>query len=143
MGLASYSTLQRTKEIGVRKVIGASTGGIVLLLSKDFLKLVGWAFLIAAPLSWFFIHGWLQGFAYRIPVYWRTFAVAGLMAFLIASLTISFQAIRAAMANPVKSILKFHSFDPGSIDQENFRVHGLFLYIHCLIDRSGQFILAV
>lgn len=65
MGLASYSTLQRTKEIGVRKVIGASTGGIVLLLSKDFLKLVGWAFLIAAPLSWFFINGWLRGFAYR------------------------------------------------------------------------------
>src|SRR6202043_3897328 len=77
MGLASYSTLQRTKEIGVRKVIGASAGGIVLLLSKDFLKLVGWAFLIAAPLSWFFINGWLRGFAYRVPVYWWIFAVAG------------------------------------------------------------------
>ncbi|HWK07919.1 MAG TPA: ABC transporter permease [Puia sp.] len=104
MGLASYSTLQRTKEIGVRKVIGASAGGIVLLLSKDFLKLVGWAFLIAAPLSWFFINGWLRGFAYRIPVYWWIFAVAGLTAFLIALLTVSFQAIRAALANPIKSL---------------------------------------
>lgn len=104
MGLASYSTLQRTKEIGVRKVVGASTGSIVLLLSRDFLQLVGWAFLIAAPLSWFFINGWLREFAYRIPVYWWIFAVAGLTAFLIAWLTVSFQAIRAAGANPVKSL---------------------------------------
>jgi putative ABC transport system permease protein len=104
MGLASYSTLQRTKEIGVRKVIGASASGIVLLLSKDFLQLVGWAFLIAAPLSWFFINGWLQGFAYRIHAYWWIFAVAGLTAFLIALLTVSFQAIRAALANPIKSL---------------------------------------
>jgi len=104
MGLASYSTLQRTKEIGVRKVIGASAGGIVLLLSKDFLQLVGWAFLIAAPLSWFFIDGWLQGFAYRIHFYWWIFAVAGLTAFLIAFATVSFQAIRAALANPIKSL---------------------------------------
>jgi putative ABC transport system permease protein len=104
MGLASYSTMQRTKEIGVRKVIGASVGGIVLLLSKDFLKLVGWAFLIAAPISWFFINAWLQGFAYRVPVYWWIFLAAGLMSFLIALLTVSFQAIRAALANPVKSL---------------------------------------
>ncbi len=103
-GLASYSTLQRTKEIGIRKVVGASAGGITLLLSRDFLKLVGWAFLVAAPLSWFFINSWLQGFAYRIPVYWWIFALAGLTAFLVALLTVSFHAIRAAMANPVKSL---------------------------------------
>jgi putative ABC transport system permease protein len=104
MGLASYSTLQRTKEIGVRKIVGASVGSIVFLLSKDFLKLVGWSFLIAAPLSWYFIDGWLQGFAYRIPVYWWIFAMAGLMALLIALLTVSFQAIKAAVANPIESL---------------------------------------
>jgi putative ABC transport system permease protein len=104
MGLASYSTLQRTKEIGVRKVVGASVGNIVFLLSKDFLKLVVWAFLVAAPVSWFFVHGWLQGFAYRISAYWWIYAVAGLGAVLVALLTISFQSIRAALANPVKSL---------------------------------------
>lgn len=104
MGLASYSTLQRTKEIGVRKIVGASVGGIVFLLSKDFLKLVGWSFLIAAPLSWYFIDGWLRGFAYRIPVYWWIFAIAGLTALVIALFTVSFQAIKAAVANPIISL---------------------------------------
>jgi len=104
MGLAAYSTMQRTKEIGVRKIVGASTGSIVFLLSKDFLKLVGWAFLIAAPLAWFFCHGWLQGFAYRIDIYWWIFITAGLMASLIALITISFQAIKAAMTNPIVSL---------------------------------------
>jgi putative ABC transport system permease protein len=104
MGLASYSTLQRTKEIGVRKVVGASVGNIVFLLSKDFLKLVCWAFLVAAPVSWFFVHGWLQGFAYRITAYWWIYAVAGLGAIFVALLTISFQSVRAALANPVKSL---------------------------------------
>ena len=104
MGLASYSTLQRTKEIGVRKVVGASVSNIVFLLSKDFLKLVVWAFLVAAPVSWFFVHGWLQGFAYRISAYWWIYAVAGLGAIFVALLTISFQSIRSALANPVKSL---------------------------------------
>jgi putative ABC transport system permease protein len=104
MGLASYSTLQRTKEIGVRKVVGASVGNIVFLLSKDFLKLVVWAFLVAAPVSYFFVHGWLRGFAYRITAYWWIYVVAGLGAVLVALLTISFQSVRAALANPVKSL---------------------------------------
>ncbi len=103
MGLASYSTLQRTKEIGVRKIVGASVGSIVLLLSKDFLKLVGWAFLIAAPLAWFFCHGWLEGFAYRTGLSWWIFALAGLAALLIAVLTVSYQYVRAALMNPVVS----------------------------------------
>ncbi len=104
MGLASYSTLQRTKEIGVRKVVGASVGNIVFLLSKDFLKLVLWAFLVAAPLSWIFVHGWLEGFAYRITAYWWIYAIAGIGAVLVALLTISFQSVKAALANPVKSL---------------------------------------
>lgn len=104
MGLAAYSTLQRTKEIGVRKVVGASVGNIVFLLSKDFLKLVGWAFLIATPLTWLFVHAWLQGFAYRIGGYWWIFGLAGLTALGIALITVSFQAIRAALADPVKSL---------------------------------------
>jgi putative ABC transport system permease protein len=104
MGLASYSTVQRTKEIGVRKVIGASVGNIVFLLSKDFLVLVGWSFIVAAPLSYYFIHRWLEGFAYRIGIYWWIFAVAGLTAGLIALLTVSAQAIRAALINPVVSL---------------------------------------
>jgi putative ABC transport system permease protein len=104
MGLAAYSTLQRTKEIGVRKVVGASVGNIVYLLSKDFLQLVGWAFLVAAPLSWFFVNGWLRGFAYRIGSYWWIFFLAGFGALAIALLTVSFQAVKAALANPVNSL---------------------------------------
>ncbi|MDR3716656.1 MAG: ABC transporter permease [Puia sp.] len=104
MGLASYSTLQRTKEIGVRKVIGASVGGIVFLLSKDFLRLVIWAFLIAAPISWLFMHYWLQSFAYRIDIYWWIFVMAGLTALCIALFTVSFQAFKAARMSPVKSL---------------------------------------
>jgi putative ABC transport system permease protein len=104
MGLASYSTVQRTKEIGVRKVIGASVGSIVFLLSKDFLKLVILAFLLAAPLSWYFMHRWLQGFAYRINIYWWIFVAAGLTALFIALFTVSFQALKAARMSPVKSL---------------------------------------
>ena len=104
MGLAAYSTLQRTKEIGVRKVVGASVGNIVYLLSRDFLILVGWAFLVAAPLTWFFIRGWLNGFAYRITAYWWVFALAGLTALLIALAAVSYQAIKAALVNPVNSL---------------------------------------
>jgi putative ABC transport system permease protein len=103
-GLASYGTLQRTKEIGIRKVIGASAGSITMLLSRDFLTLVGWAFLVAAPLAWFFINKWLEGFAYRVGVQWWIFALAGFSAFFVALCTVCFHTIRAAMANPVKSL---------------------------------------
>jgi putative ABC transport system permease protein len=106
LGLASYSTAQRTKEIGVRKVLGASVSGIVRLLSKDFLVLVGVAFLVATPVSFFLMKSWLEGFAYRVNIYsaWWMFATGGLAAVAIAMLTISFQSIRAALSNPVKSL---------------------------------------
>jgi len=104
LGLASYSTMQRTKEIGIRKVMGASVSGIVNLLSKDFLVLVLISFVIAAPVAWYSMHTWLKDFAYRIDISWWVFALAALLAVFIALGTISFQAIRAAMANPVKSL---------------------------------------
>ncbi len=104
LGLASYSTIQRTKEIGVRKVLGASVSNIVNLLSVEFIKLVLIAFMVAAPLAWFGMHKWLEDFAYRANISWWIFAVAGLSAILIAFFTISFQAIKAAVANPVKSL---------------------------------------
>ena len=103
-GLATFSAEQRRKEIGIRKVLGASVPGIVQLLSKEFLKLVGIAILIATPVSWWAMHKWLQAFAYRIPLQWWMFALAGLAAVVIAMLTVSFQSIRAAVANPTKSI---------------------------------------
>jgi putative ABC transport system permease protein len=104
LGLASYSTMQRTKEIGVRKVLGASVANIVNLLSIDFLKLVIISFIIAAPLAWYFMYKWLQGFAYRIGIGWLVFVEAALTAIIIALITVSFQAIKAAVANPVKSL---------------------------------------
>ncbi|MFL5741291.1 MAG: ABC transporter permease [Flavisolibacter sp.] len=103
-GLATFIAEQRTKEIGIRKVLGASVRGIVQLLSKDFVRLVFIAFVLAAPLAWWFMNKWLQDFAYRITINWWIFLLAGLLAFLIAILTISFQAIRAAIANPVKNL---------------------------------------
>jgi len=104
LGLASYSTLQRTREIGIRKVLGATIPGIVNMLSQEFIKLVFIAALIAFPLAWYGMHNWLKDFAYRINISWWVFAVAALLAFFIALATISFQAIRAALANPVKSL---------------------------------------
>jgi putative ABC transport system permease protein len=104
LGLASYSTIQRTKEIGVRKVLGASVSGIVNLLSVEFVKLVLIAFVIAAPVAWFGMHKWLMDFAYRTNINWWVFVLAGIAATLIAFITISFQAIKAAVANPVKSL---------------------------------------
>ncbi len=104
LGLASYSTIQRTKEIGIRKVMGASINNIIGLLSKDFLLLILIAFFIAAPLAWYFMNQWLQDFAYRINIAWWVFVVAGLLALLTALITISFQAIKAALMNPVKSL---------------------------------------
>lgn len=103
-GLAAFIAEQRTKEIGIRKVLGASVAGIVQLFSREFLKLVLIAFVIAAPLSWYFMHHWLQDFAYRVDISWWIFLVAGASAFVIALLTVSFQAIKAAVANPVKSL---------------------------------------
>jgi putative ABC transport system permease protein len=104
LGLASYSTIQRTKEIGVRKVLGASVSSIVNLLSVDFIKLVLIAFVIAAPIGWFGMNIWLRDFAYRTTITWWVFVAAGTSAIMIAFLTISFQAIKAAIANPVKSL---------------------------------------
>jgi putative ABC transport system permease protein len=104
LGLASYSTIQRTKEIGVRKVLGASVSNIVSLLSKEFLKLVAISSLIALPIAWFTMHKWLQDFAYRSVISWWVFLLAATLATVIALVTISFQAIRAAVANPVKSL---------------------------------------
>ena len=94
----------RIKEIGVRKVLGASVGSIVSLLSKDFLKLILIAFIIASPIAWWAMNKWLSGFPYRTAIYWWVFAGAGLAAILIALLTVSFQAIKAAVAKPVKSL---------------------------------------
>ncbi len=103
-GLVTYAAEQRTKEIGVRKVLGASVGGIVAMLSKDFAKLVLIASVIAFPVAWWAMHKWLQSFAYRINISWWVFVIAGVAAILIALITVSFQAIKAAIANPVKSL---------------------------------------
>jgi len=103
-GLASFVAAQRIKEIGVRKVLGASVFNVWNLLSRDFVALVIISFFIAAPLAWYFMHKWLQDYSYRISIGWDVFVVAGLLAVLIALVTVSFQAIRAAIANPVKSL---------------------------------------
>lgn len=104
LGLAIFTAGQRTREIGVRKVLGANVPGIVALLSKDFLGLVLIAVVIASPLAWYIMHRWLQDFEYRTPISWWIFVVAGLSAVGIAFITVSFQAIRSARANPVKSL---------------------------------------
>ena len=103
-GLVTFTAEQKTKEIGIRKVLGASVSGIVGMLSKDFLKLVLIATVIAFPVAWWMMHKWLLDFEYRIDIGWWVFVVAGITALLIALLTISFQSIKAAIANPVKSL---------------------------------------
>jgi putative ABC transport system permease protein len=104
LGLATFTAEQRTREIGIRKVLGASVSGIVALLSRDFLKLVLLANLIAWPLAWWAVSRWLEGFSYRTPIGWWIFAISGVMALFIALMTVSFQAIKAAMLNPIKSL---------------------------------------
>jgi len=92
------------KEIGVRKVLGASVSGIVSLLSRDFLALVIVAFFIAAPVAWWAMHNWLQSYPYRVSIQWWVFALAGILSLGIALVTVSWQAIRAALANPARSL---------------------------------------
>ncbi|MGM0945256.1 MAG: ABC transporter permease [Bacteroidota bacterium] len=104
LGLVTFATEQRTREIGIRKVMGAETTNILILLGKDFLNLVAIGFLIAIPISWFGMNTWLEDFAYRIGIHWTVFLWAGLLAGLIAAVTVTTQTIRAAWANPVKSI---------------------------------------
>jgi putative ABC transport system permease protein len=104
LGLASYATIQRTKEIGIRKVLGAGVLRIVNLLSREFMLLVGIAFLIATPITYYFMDKWLKDFFYRTSIQWWIFLLGGVLALAIALLTISFQATRAAMANPVKAL---------------------------------------
>ena len=104
LGLITFIIAQRTKEIGIRKVLGASVANITRLLAKDFLKLVVAAFVIASPLAYWLVQRWLVDFAYHIELQWWMFAVAGLAAVAVAFLTVSFQSVRAALANPVDSL---------------------------------------
>jgi len=104
LGLAAYATQQRMREISIRKVLGATSLKIVLMLSGDFLKLVFIAALIAFPVAWWSMHKWLQEFAYRIDISWQSFLIAGVGAMIVALVTISFQALKAASSNPVKAI---------------------------------------
>jgi predicted lysophospholipase L1 biosynthesis ABC-type transport system permease subunit len=103
-GLAAYTAEQRTKEIGIRKVLGASVAVIVSMLSRDFLRLVLLSVLIAAPVAWYVMQKWLQDFAYRIDIAWWMFAAAGVLAVGITWLATGYHAVKAAVANPVKSL---------------------------------------
>ncbi|HEY9258843.1 ABC transporter permease, partial [Chitinophaga sp.] len=103
-GLAAFTARQRTKEIGIRKVMGASVSNIAALLSKDFLRYVFIAAVLASPIAWYCMHKWLEGFAYSTPIAWWIFVLAGMLAMLIALVTVSFQSIKAALVNPVESL---------------------------------------
>jgi putative ABC transport system permease protein len=103
-GLVSHHVLQRTKEIGIRKILGASVPQLVTLVSREYVKLIGGAFLVATPVAWYAMHRWLAHFAYRIDISWWIFAGAGVLSLGIALLTVGFQGIRAALANPVDSL---------------------------------------
>ncbi len=104
LGLATYTAESRTKEIGIRKVLGAGVSNIVGLLSKDFIKLVLIAIIIATPIAWYAMNLWLQDFAFRVDVSWWVFALAGMLAVLVALFTVSFQSVKAALMNPVNSL---------------------------------------
>jgi len=103
-GLAAYAAEQRNREIGIRKVLGASVSALVTMLSKDFIKLVLISIFIATPLAWWAMHQWLQGFAYRQNIQWWVIASAAFGSLVIAFITISFQSIKAAVANPIESL---------------------------------------
>lgn len=103
-GLATYMAENRIKEIGVRKVLGASVAGITALLSKDFLKLVMYSFIVACPVAWWLMRQWLAQYPYRVDIHWTVFLIAGLMSILISVLSVSYQSIKAAIANPAKSL---------------------------------------
>jgi ABC-type antimicrobial peptide transport system permease subunit len=103
-GLAAYTAERRIKEIGIRKVLGASVTGLAGLLSKDFMQLVGISCAIAFPIAWWAVNDWLKNYQYRIEIHWWVFAVAGILAMVIALATVSFQAVKAALMNPVKSL---------------------------------------
>jgi len=103
-GLATFTAEQRTKEIGVRKVLGASSSNIAGLLSANFLKPVALALLIAFPISWYAMHNWLQGYAYKANISWWIFLLAGIVTIIIAFLTVSYQSIKSALVNPIKSL---------------------------------------
>jgi putative ABC transport system permease protein len=103
-GLSVLAAEKRTKEVGIRKVLGASVKGVVTILSKDFLKLICIALIIAIPAAWMVANKWLQNYPYRITLSWWLFASAAILVILIAIVTVSFQAIKAAVANPVKSL---------------------------------------
>jgi putative ABC transport system permease protein len=103
-GLATFMAFQRTKEIGIRKVLGASVEGIVHLLAKDFIKLVIISIVVAAPVGWWLMNKWLQNFTYRVDMGWWVFAIAGILAIVIAMATVGLHAVKAALANPVKSL---------------------------------------
>jgi putative ABC transport system permease protein len=104
LGLSAYNVIQRTKEIGIRKVLGASVQQLLFILSKDFLFLVFIALVVAVPLTWWTMSNWLQGFAFRTDIHWWVFIVAGILAIFIALLTVSTRALKAARANPVKNL---------------------------------------
>jgi putative ABC transport system permease protein len=103
-GLATFTAQQRNREIGIRKVLGASILNLIGLLSKEFILLVGIAILIATPIAWWAMNAWLLDFAYRINISWWVFIIAGVAAIIIALVTVSFQAIKAALTNPVKTL---------------------------------------
>jgi ABC-type antimicrobial peptide transport system permease subunit len=103
-GLASYMAAQRIKEVGIRKVLGASIGSIVYLFSKEFVVLISIAFLIAAPIAWYFMNHWLLDYAFRINISWWIFVIGGFLSILVALATVSYRAVRAAVVNPVQSL---------------------------------------
>ena len=103
-GLAAYTAEHRKKEIGIRKVLGASTQGLAGLMSKEFLRLVALSCLLAFPISWWAMHNWLEDYQYRTAIHWWIFAIAGIVSLAIALVTVSFQAIKVAIANPIRSL---------------------------------------
>jgi len=103
-GLVSYTIVQRTKEIGIRKVLGSSVNGILTLLYKDFAMLVGVAFVVSIPFGWYFIYKWLEGYAFRIDISWTLFLLPFLIVLIVAFVTVSYLSFKAALMNPVKSL---------------------------------------